>query len=72
VWTALHGGCGVLRLQCDGTLDRMVALPVPCPTGVSFGGADGRTLFITSARDAIGREALDAAPLSGRLFALAT
>lgn len=72
VWTALRGGWGVLRLQGDGTLDRMVALPVPCPTGVAFGGADGRTLFITSARDAIGREALDAAPLSGRLFALGT
>jgi IclR family acetate operon transcriptional repressor len=72
VWTALRGGWGVLRLQGDGTLDRMVALPVPCPTGVAFGGDDGRTLFITSARDAIGREALDAAPLSGRLFALAT
>jgi IclR family acetate operon transcriptional repressor len=72
VWTALRGGWGALRLQGDGTLDRMVALPVPCPTGVAFGGADGRTLFITSARDAVGRDALDAAPLSGRLFALAT
>lgn len=71
VWTALRGGWGVVRLQDDGTLDRMVALPVPCPTGVALGGADGRTLFITSARDTIGREALDAAPLSGRLFALA-
>jgi IclR family transcriptional regulator, acetate operon repressor len=50
----------------------MVALPVPCPTGVAFGGDSGSTLFITSAREAIGREALEAAPLSGRLFALAT
>jgi IclR family transcriptional regulator, acetate operon repressor len=72
VWTALRGGWGVLRLQADGTLDRMVALPVPCPTGVAFGGDSGSTLFITSAREAIGREALEAAPLSGRLFALAT
>jgi IclR family transcriptional regulator, acetate operon repressor len=72
VWTALRGGWGVLRLQADGTLDRMVALPVPCPTGVAFGGEGSGTLFITSAREAIGREALEAAPLSGRLFALAT
>jgi IclR family transcriptional regulator, acetate operon repressor len=72
VWTALRGGWGVVRLQDDGTLDRMVALPVPCPTGVAMGGADGRTLFITSARDTIGREALDAASLSGRLFVLST
>ncbi len=48
----------------------MIALPVPCPTDVGFGGDDGDTLFVTSARDAVTREALDAAPLSGRLFAV--
>ena len=70
VWAALRGGWGVLRLDADGALDRMVALPVPCPSGLAFGGADGRTLFITTARDAVSREALEAAPLSGRLFML--
>jgi sugar lactone lactonase YvrE len=49
----------------------VIGLPVPCPTDLAFGGVDGQTLFVTSARDAIGREALDAAPLSGRLFAVA-
>ena len=72
VWTALRGGWGVMRFEADGSLDRLVALPVPCPSGLAFGGADGHTLFITTARDAVSREALDAAPLSGRLFALAT
>ena len=41
---------------------------MPCPSGLAFGGPDGRTLFITTARDAVSREALEAAPLSGRLF----
>ncbi|MDP3611711.1 MAG: IclR family transcriptional regulator C-terminal domain-containing protein, partial [Rubrivivax sp.] len=72
VWIALRGGWGVMRFEADGSLDRLVALPVPCPSGLAFGGADGHTLFITTARDAVSREALDAAPLSGRLFALAT
>ncbi len=72
VWSALRGGWGVVRLEADGTLDRMVALPVPCPSGVALGGADGCTLFVTSARDAVSREALEAAPLSGRLFSLRT
>ena len=68
VWTGLRGGWGVVRLDADGALDRLVALPVPCPSGLAFGGSDGRTLFITTARDAVSREALEAAPLSGRLF----
>ena len=68
LWTALRGGWSVARFEPDGSMDRMVALPVPAPTGVAFGGADGRTLFVTSARDALDRESLEAAPLSGRLF----
>jgi len=72
VWVALRGGWGLMRFEADGSLDRLVALPVPCPSGLAFGGADGHTLFITTARDAVSREALDAAPLSGRLFVLQT
>ena len=70
VWSALRDGWSVVRFEADGSLDRVVALPVPCPTDVGFGGNDGDTLFVTSARDAVTREALDAAPLSGRLFAV--
>jgi IclR family acetate operon transcriptional repressor len=68
VWTGLRGGWGVVRLDADGALDRLVALPVPCPSGLAFGGPDGHTLFVTTARDAVSREAQEAAPLSGRLF----
>ena len=70
MWSALRGGWSVVRFEADGSLDRVIALPVPCPTDVGFGGARGKTLFVTSARDAVTREALDAAPLSGRLFAV--
>jgi IclR family transcriptional regulator, acetate operon repressor len=69
-WSALRGGWSVVRFEGDGSLDRVIALPVPCPTAVGFGGDDGQTLFITTARDAVTREALVAAPLSGRLFAV--
>lgn len=72
VWSALRGGWSVVHFESDGNLGQVVALPVPAPTDVGFGGADGRTLFVTSARDAVTREALEAAPLSGRVFALAT
>lgn len=70
VWVALRGGWSVAHFSEDGSMDRVVAMPVPSPTALAFGGHDGQTLFITTARDQLGREALDAAPLSGRLFTL--
>lgn len=70
VWSALRGGWSVVRFDADGTMDRVVPLPVPAPSGVAFGGEDLRTMYVTSARDAVSRESLDAAPLSGRLFAV--
>lgn len=69
-WCALRGGWSVVRLDPDGAVDRVVALPVPAPTGVGFGGEAGDILFVTTARDAVSRDALEAAPLSGRLFAI--
>ncbi len=70
VWLALRGGWSVAHFADDGSMDRVVAMPVPSPTALAFGGDDGGTLFITTARDQLGREALDAAPQSGRLFTL--
>jgi DNA-binding IclR family transcriptional regulator/sugar lactone lactonase YvrE len=69
-WSALRGGWSVARFDADGSVARVLALPVPSPSGVAIGGTQGRTLFVTSAREAVSREALDAAPLSGRLFAV--
>ncbi len=68
VWSSLRGGWSVVRFEPDGSVNQVLALPVPAPTDLAFGGPDGRTLFITSARDAVSREALDAAPHSGRLL----
>lgn len=70
VWCALRGGWSVVHLDANGILDQMLGLPVPCPTGVALGGSDAQTLFVTSARTTLTREALDTAPLSGRLFVL--
>jgi sugar lactone lactonase YvrE len=70
VWAALRGGWSVVRFAADGSMDRVLALPVPSPTAVAIGGSDGDSLFITSERHALAREALDAAPLAGRLFVL--
>jgi sugar lactone lactonase YvrE/DNA-binding IclR family transcriptional regulator len=70
VWIALWDGWGVARHAPDGRLDRFVSLPVPRPSSVCFGGADLRTLFITSARVRLSAAQLAEAPLSGSVFAI--
>lgn len=68
VWTALAEGWSVVRFAPDGALDRVVALPVPRPTDVAFGGAGSKSLYVTSARTGLSKEILASAPLSGRVF----
>lgn len=70
LWTALEDGWGVVRFSPDGTQDRLVSLPVPCPSDVAIGGAGGDMLFVTSARQSVSLEVLGNAPLSGRLFCI--
>lgn len=48
-WCAMFEGGRLLRFATDGALLREVKLPLRCPTMVAFGGADLRTLYITSA-----------------------
>jgi IclR family transcriptional regulator, acetate operon repressor len=67
-WSALRGGWSVVRFDSDGSVARVVALPVPRPSGVAIGGPQRDTLYVSSAREAVTREALEAAPLSGRLL----
>lgn len=71
VWVALDQGWAVARLDESGEFARTIALPVPRPTGLAFGGPDGRTLFVTTARYGLSREVLERAPLSGLVLELA-
>jgi IclR family transcriptional regulator, acetate operon repressor len=68
VWTALQDGWGVMRISLEGEVDRLIALPIPCPTDVAVGGADGKSLYITTARQSVPLDVLVKAPLSGSLF----
>jgi sugar lactone lactonase YvrE len=49
VWNCRFGGRAVIRITPDGAVDRIVELPTANPTTCTFGGVDGRTLFVTSA-----------------------
>jgi IclR family acetate operon transcriptional repressor len=68
IWSALREGWSVVRFAEDGSVDRVLGVPVPSPTDVAFGGPGLHTLYVTSARDGVPLEALSNAPLSGRLF----
>jgi len=70
VWNAIFGGARVVRYAPDGTIDRVVHLPVSNPTCVCLGGPELKTLFITTARRFLTRERLREEPWSGSLLAL--
>ncbi|MDQ2990372.1 MAG: SMP-30/gluconolactonase/LRE family protein [Pseudomonadota bacterium] len=69
-WCAMFEGGRLLRFAPDGTLLREVQLPLRCPTMVAFGGADLRTLYVTSASH--NRSASERAqyPLTGCVLSL--
>ena len=67
-WVAMFEGAQVLRLDPTGACVDTLALPAQCPTMPCFGGADLRTLLVTSA--AKGRSDAERArlPHSGSVF----
>ncbi|MEO1106201.1 MAG: SMP-30/gluconolactonase/LRE family protein, partial [Pseudomonadota bacterium] len=48
LWVAMLGGWRVNRYDPDGALMRSIALPVPMPTALAFGGPQMETLYVTS------------------------
>ena len=70
LWCAAYEGWRITRYAPDGRIDRVVDLPVQCPTSLAFGGPDLATLFVTTARQRISEEALARQPLAGAVLAL--
>ena len=70
-WVAMYEGQRLLRLSPAGDVLREVPLPVRCPTMPCFGGADLRTLYITTARAGRPAAELAAQPLAGCVLAMA-
>jgi len=68
VWIAMWGGWGVRCYSPRGELLRSIRLPVSQCTKAAFGGADMRTLYITSASIGLSDEQRAAQPLAGALF----
>ena len=70
LWNAQWNGYRVVRYRPDGTIDRIVDMPVMNPTCVAFGGKDLDILYVTTARYLMTPEQIEAEPLSGGLFAV--
>lgn len=70
VWIAQWGGSRVCRYSPSGALLATIAMPVTQPSSVTFGGADLRTLYITSAWQGMDAAARAADPLAGALFSV--
>ena len=70
LWSAEYGGGRVVRYTPDGTIDKVVNLPVANVTCPTFGGTDYKTLFITTASQRLTENELAEQPLAGGLFSL--
>jgi sugar lactone lactonase YvrE len=69
-WVAMFEGARLLRLSPEGAITRELKLPVRCPTMPCFGGADLKTLYITTAREKRAAEELAREPLAGCVLQL--
>lgn len=69
-WCALYEGGRVLQLSPTGAVLQDIATPVACPTMPCLGGVDGRTLFVTTARQGRPAYELERTPLAGCVLAL--
>jgi len=70
LWLAMYEGARIVRLAPSGVLLGEIALPVRCPTMPCFGGADLKTLYVTSARDRRPAAELAAMPWSGCVLSM--
>jgi len=68
LWNCRFYGNCIVRVAPDGKIDRVVEMPVKNITTCTFGGADLRTLFVTTAS----AEAPPGDRLAGSLFAIQT
>jgi sugar lactone lactonase YvrE len=68
IWSCHWDGWRVTRYRPDGSIERVLPMPVPRPTSLVFGGTRLDRLYVTSASIGLSPEQRLAAPLSGGLF----
>lgn len=72
LWNARWDGAALLRITPDGRIDRVVELPVSKVTDCAFGGADLRTLYVTTAAFGMSDSDRRTELMAGDVFAIST
>ncbi len=67
-WSAQYEGSRVLRFSAEGQVTGVIHVPAKRVTMIAFGGADLRTLYITTAREGASEAELLQYPHSGGIF----
>jgi L-arabinonolactonase len=68
LWSAQWGGARVVRYAPDGSVERILHLPVSQPSCPCLGGPQGHDLFVTTAYEHMTPEQRAEEPLAGGLF----
>lgn len=68
LWNARWGGNCVIRYAPDGTIDRIVEVPVSQVTCPAFGGRDLKRLYLTTANKTLSPEKLAEERVAGGVF----
>jgi sugar lactone lactonase YvrE len=70
VWIALWEGGAVRRYRPDGSLDRVIPMPVTLVTKCAFGGRDLMDMYVTTAWIDLDADARARQPMAGGVFRL--
>lgn len=70
LWLAQWGSGRVAAYSSSGTFLRAIDLPAEQITCPAFGGADLRTLYVTSAAEGLPEDLMESAPHQGKTFAI--
>jgi L-arabinonolactonase len=72
LWSANFDGGRITRYAPDGSVNRVIWMPVQRPTSCVFGGADSGILYVTSASLNLTEQQVAETPLAGGIFAVDT
>lgn len=70
LWVAFWDGWSIRRFSPSGECIQVIDMPVQRPTSLTFGGADLKHLYVTSASIDLDEKALTMQPYAGGLFLL--
>ncbi len=69
-WSALFGSSKIVRISPEGVIDREIVIPAKNCTMIAFGGADLKTLYVTTACHKLTQQERFDNPMNGSIFSI--